>query len=92
MPERPLLLFPTPESASRSKLSGGNGHVKRPTIERQWNRLSPAFDQLQDAFVARRMELQQTAAGTEPEQVLVFETIGSIENFANAVKRIEGFE
>lgn len=92
MPERPLLLFPTPETASRSNLPGGGGPVRKPTIERQWDRLSPAFDQLQRTLVARRMELQQTAAGADPEQVLVFETIGSIENFANAVKRIEGFE
>jgi hypothetical protein len=36
--------------------------------------------------------LQQTAAGADPEQVLVIETVGSIENFANAVKRILGLE
>jgi hypothetical protein len=46
------------------------------------------FRQLQSAFI----EIQQTTAGVDPEQVLVIETIGGIENFANAVKRIEGFE
>ena len=38
------------------------------------------------------MELQQTAAGADPEQVLVIETVGNIEHFANAVKRIDGLE
>jgi hypothetical protein len=38
------------------------------------------------------VELQQTAAGADPEQVLVIETVGNIEHFANAVKRIDGLE
>jgi hypothetical protein len=92
MPERPLLLFPTPETASRSTLGGGGGRVRRPTPQRQWERLSPVFSQLQTAFDARRIEIQQSAAGIIPEQVLVIETVGSIENFANAVKRIDGLE
>jgi hypothetical protein len=50
------------------------------------------FNQLQAAFEARRAEIQQNAAGTDHDQVLVIETIGSIDNFANAVKRIEGLE
>ena len=92
MPERPLLLFPTPDVASRSTLGGGGGRVRRPTLQRQWDRLSPIFRQLQTAFDARRVEIQQSAAGITPEQVLVIETIGSIDNFANAVKRIDGLE
>lgn len=92
MPERPLLLFPTPETASRSTLGGGGGRVRRPTPQRQWDRLSPVFSQLQATFDARRIEIQQSAAGIIPEQVLVIETVGSIENFANAVKRIVGLE
>ena len=92
MPERPLLLFPTPETASRSTLGGGGGRVRRPTPQQQWDRLSPVFSQLQAAFEARRVEIQQNASGITPEQVLVFETIGSIDKFANAVKRIDGLE
>lgn len=92
MSERPLLLFPTPETASRSTLGGGGGRVRRPTPQRQWERLSPVFSQLQTAFDARRVELQQSAAGIVPEQALVLETVGSIEDFANAVKRIDGLE
>jgi len=50
------------------------------------------FNQLQAAFEARRVEIQQNTAGIDPEQVLVIEIIGSVDNFANAVKRIEGLE
>ncbi len=92
MPEHPLLLFPTPEIANRSKGPGFPSQVHKPSHSRQGQRLSPMFSLLQTEFNARRVELQQTASGVDPEQVLVIETIGSIENFANAVKRIYGFE
>jgi len=92
MPERPLLLFPTPEPASRSNLSGGTGRLHRPSHNRQGQRLSPIFTQLQTAFNARSVEIQQSIAGADPEQVLVIETIGNVEDFVNAIKRIEGLE
>ncbi|MDA1054768.1 MAG: S8 family peptidase [Planctomycetota bacterium] len=47
---------------------------------------------LRQAFDARAVEIQQTAVGIDPEQVIVIETIGSIENFAGAVSRVEGLE
>lgn len=92
MPERPLLLFPTPETADRTKQRPQFGRVHKPDLARQGARLSPMFKQLQAAFNARRVEIQQNTAGIDPEQVLVIETIGSVDNFANAVRRIEGLE
>ncbi|NQV34706.1 MAG: S8 family peptidase [Phycisphaeraceae bacterium] len=92
MPERPLLLFPTPQPADRTKHKPFFGRVHKPDVSRQGQRLSPMFNQLQAAFNARRAEIQQNTAGIDPEQVLVIETIGSVDNFANAVKRIEGLE
>lgn len=92
MPERPLLLFPTPQPADRTKQKPQFGRVHKPNLTRQGQRLSPMFNQLQVAFEARRVELQQNTAGIDPEQVLVIETIGSVDNFANAVRCIEGLE
>lgn len=92
MPERPLLLFPTPQPADRTKQKPQFGRVHKPNVTRQGQRLSPMFNQLQVAFEARRVEIQQNTAGIGPEQVLVIETIGSVDNFANAVKRIDGLE
>jgi hypothetical protein len=92
MSERPLLLFPTPEVTSKSNLGGGGGRFHLPSHQRQGERLSPKFNQLQDSFRTRNVEIQQTVAGIDAEQVLVIETIGSVENFANAVKRIDGLE
>ncbi len=92
MAERPLLLFPTPERADRTKQTSSRGQVRKPDIARQGARLSPMFTQLQLAFNNRRIELQQNTSGIDPEQVLVFETVGTIDKFANAIKRIEGLE
>lgn len=92
MSERPLLLFPIPQKADRTKQTPSYGHVHRPNATRQGQRLSPIFDQLQLAFDARRIEIQQNAAGIDPEQVLIIETVGTIDNFANAVKKINGLE
>lgn len=92
MPERPLLLFSTPRLADRTKQKPSFGRIHKPDVTRQGQRLSPMFKQLQTAFETRRVEVQQNTAGIDPEQVLVIETIGSVDNFANAVKRIEGLE
>ena len=92
MPERPLLLFPTPEVTSKSNLRGRGGPLHLPTHFRQGERLAPKFTQIQEAVRARNIEIQQAVTGIDPEQVLVMETIGSVEDFANAVKRIDGFE
>lgn len=92
MANRPLLLFPAPESVDRTKRRSFPGRIHRPTHTRQGERLSPLFAQLQIAFNERCVEVQPTTAGIDPEQALVIETIGNIENFANAVKRIDGLE
>jgi len=92
MSERPLLLFPTPTSASRTKQTPGFGRIHKPSHSRQGQRLSPVFRSLQAAFNSRKMEVQHTASGIDPEQVLVIETIGGVEKFAGAVKRVKGFE
>jgi hypothetical protein len=39
-----------------------------------------------------RLALQENSLGLQPEQALVMETIGPIQNFINAVKKIDGLE
>ena len=92
MADLPLLFFPSPDSADRTKRKLLPGKPIKPSVSRQWERLSPVFKRLQESFNERCVELQQTPLGIEPEQVLVIEIIGSIENFANAVKKIHGLE
>lgn len=92
MAERPLLLFPQPEEASRANLGGGSANIPLPTHSRQGERVSPMFHELWKAFETRRVEILRTTTGIDPEQTIVIETIGSVEGFVNAVKHIQGLE
>ena len=92
MAQRPLLFFPSKEIATRSKLGGGGGKFSSPSSSRQGERLSSKFEVLSNTLNAQRAIIQQSITGIDPEQVLVFETIGSVEDFANAVSKITGFE
>ncbi len=92
MTEKPILLFPTNELAQREKKKSSFHSLKLPTFGRQVERLTPKFNLLQQTFESDRNRLQIGLQGADPEYVLVFETVGSIENFANAIKKIDGFE
>jgi len=93
MPERPLLVLPPPlELDKRSKRTGGRGRRGLPTRDRQAERLGPRFSVLQHAFDARLARLRTESAGLVPEEVIVLETVGTVENFVNAVRRIDGLE
>jgi hypothetical protein len=43
-------------------------------------------------FEATRAEVQPAVGGAEPERILVLETVGTIKDFQNAVRRIAGME
>ena len=92
MPEHPLLVFPNSTHAERTKRQGFGARLRLPDARHQAQRLAPQFQQLQQAMERRRVSLQDNPLGIQPEQVLVLETIGSIENFANAIRRVEGLE
>lgn len=93
MAERPLLILPAPgEPAQRRKKSGGGGRYHRPGRERQTERLSPQFAQLQQTLEARRARLQTEAQGVVPEEVVVLETVGTVDGFIRAVEKIPGME
>lgn len=90
--QRPLLLFPQPSSSEREKRLPGWPHVHLPPAQRQRERLAPKFGALQSAFNARLVQLQATVPTDDPELVVVFETVGSVDNFLGAVKRTAGLE
>ena len=93
MPERPLLILPAlGEPVQRRKRGSGGGRFGHPGRERQAERLTPQFELLQRALEARRVRLQAEAQGLIPEEVIVLETIGTVENFIRAVERVPGME
>lgn len=85
MPERPLLLFPHPESVDRPNRSPFPPDTPPPIDTRgQAERIEEQFAQVQAAFVS-----------DEPgdvERVLVMETSSRIDGLQNAVRRVEGLE
>jgi hypothetical protein len=56
------------------------------------SRLTPKFTTLEHIFEAKLLRLQNNPAGVVPEQVLVLETVGRIDEFYKAVQRINGLE
>ena len=93
MAEHPLLVFPDPLYSERLKRPGSGGRkVKVPDAQQQASRLAPQFQHLQEAMEKQRLILQSTSLGIQPEKTLVLETVGSVERFINAVKRISGLE
>lgn len=92
MAEFPLLIFPQPALAERARRFGGGGKFKKPSADDQAKRLSPQFQRLQEAMNRRSASLQNDPSGIQPEQVLVLETVGSIDDFAKAVQKVNGLE
>lgn len=93
MPEKPLLIFPSPTDVTRYKLSRGPSKpLMKPGRRDQITRLETQFQLLETAFSARRAQIQQTAAGVDPELVLVFETRGPVDNFLTAVRQFPELE
>jgi len=88
----PLLIFPGPAKVQRSKLGGGGGKVRTPDADRQQARIAPQLAVLEQAFEAKRIQLQQAAPLDNPELVLVLEVVGTVANFAKAVSHVPGLE
>lgn len=88
----PILVFPAPALAERARRSGFGRPPRRPGAGRQGERLAPQFRRLEEALANRRLALQESSLGIVPEQVLVLETVGPVENFIRAVELIDGLE
>ncbi len=92
MAEHPLLIFPEPVSAEKARRYGSGRPPRIPDARRQSKRLAPKFQRLQQAMDQQRITIQGNSFGLQPEQALVIETIGSVQNFINAVKKVEGLD
>ncbi len=92
MKNRPLLIFPKRGEVPYKGIPRNIALPHTPTNTKQGERLSSKFDQLQTYLAQQTIEFQQGVDGAEPEQVLVLEVVGSVKDFANAVKNIKGFE
>lgn len=92
MPVRPLILFPSPESADRERKTPVVPRINRPSYDRQFARLQPTFNVLKTAFEQKAIKVQQSPIGINPDFALVFDIIGTADNFYTAVKHVDGLE
>ena len=88
----PLLIFPQPSPVERQGSPQKVPSVHVPGTARQVERLTPKFQSLQAAFDARRLELQATVHNNDPDLVVVFETIGAVDDFIASAERVPGLE
>lgn len=93
---RRLLAFGPPVASSIPTQPPGSRSVpprpRGPGAARQGARLTPRFQILQDALAAGRAVLTDVATDPDPELVVVFDLVGSAENFARAVAKVPGLE
>ena len=92
MSDRPLILFPSPEQADREHKVPVYTRVVKPSFRRQFLRLQPSFTVLKTAYEQKALKIQQSPIGINPDFALVFEIIGTVDNFYTAVKHTEGLE
>ena len=77
---------------ARRKRSAGGGKPHLPSAERQAERLSPQFEHLQQTLEERLSRLQMEAHALVPEEVVVLETVGTVDDFIRAVEAVPGME
>lgn len=92
MPERPLLVLPLPTLAGKATGPRGGGGPGALSPQRQQERLGPRIQELEAALEAKRLAIQVSTTDLQPDEVLVLETAGSLEEFYKAVHKTEGFE
>jgi len=88
----PLLIFAAPTPVERDGGQGFPPKVHFPDHARQGARLGTRFKQLKQAFEARRLDLRANAQNDDPDLVLVLETVGAVDDFINAARRVPGLE
>lgn len=89
MPDKPILIFPAATVAVRAGLRPAfMPPPPRPSKAAQGARLESRFLALAPDFGTA----QATSVGTDPEQVIVLETVGSVADFQNVIRRIPGME
>ena len=91
---RPLLAFgPAIVGERPKKPGGGRSNLGKPNPSRQASRIEPQFRKLVTAFEAQRAKMGVGIPGeVDPNLVIVFDLAGSVNDFCNAINKIEGLE
>ena len=92
MIKKPLLTFPKPVNAEKSKGHGFPSKMFSPTKEKQIIRNEKKISELERVLSNKTASLQLEAESIIPEMILVLETAGEIKDFFKAVKKTLGME
>ncbi len=66
MPDRPLILFPTPERADRETKPHSMNVSVTPPVKRQFSRLQPTFKALKTAFDQKKYDYSSLLPASLP--------------------------
>jgi len=89
MAQRPFMVFPEPTVAEKARRGGGGAQLHRPSPQEQKQRLDQKFQSIASGI----RTVQGTTQGVEPEQVVVFESLGeAVEGLVKAAGKIPGLE
>lgn len=93
-PEKPLLRLNDARDIARRRTGGGGSESRQFGQAEQIRRYGPVFRRLRAVLnqPSGALQLRSDPNSLAPERLLVFEVTGSVQNFANAVARIEGLE
>jgi len=95
MPTRPLLRLPSPNVVAAPPGHAGPTPIRLPSKGRQGEKFGPTLDRLHSVLSregAAAIELRDDPSSLAPERVVVFEIAGTVEDFLNALVRVDGFE
>lgn len=87
-PERPIILFGSPQTADRNIKGGGAPNISFPSHGKQVSRLQPKLEELQKVIDGNKLLIQQSPTGIEPEKTLVFQVSEDLKSFYTAVKNL----
>lgn len=90
-PRDPLTFLPPSRQAWKGERRP-RPQVKGPTPAGQGKRMAPKFAELADALRDRRAELVDAPEDVDPELVAVFDLATTADDFARAVRDVEGLE
>jgi hypothetical protein len=77
---------------ARGKKGGGGNEPQKLTAGRQQQRLAQQLKVLKETFDAHLSRLRTSPDGVIPEDVLVLETAGTVDEFIKAVRNVQGLE
>jgi Subtilase family len=92
MPDLPALPLAPPTRRRRTTRAGFRPTLRGPGAQTQAQRLGTPLRRLTEAFEAGRLAVAEDPAALEPEQVLVLEIAGELDDFVGAVANVPGLE